>query len=175
MNQKYFYISIFLIFALFLSGCNSVIVGNPEIDIESETKRVEDAVHDFWSFIDAQDENNAAWACAPGYDYGSVIRPATKQFVEPYFEQLDYIKNVCGTTKVIVDIYAYIRDISFIWDESGDPRAIIDIQVNRTIMNCGVLNNTIARFGTMELIYCDIEPYWEDGWYVENVDIDLWN
>ncbi|MDD3656967.1 MAG: hypothetical protein PHI72_09465 [Atribacterota bacterium] len=173
MNKKIFYFSILFIFALFLSGCDSIIVDNTEIDIELETKRVEDAVHNFWSFIDSQDEYHAAWACSPGFDYGFVIYPATKQFVDPYFEQLDYIKHVCGTTKVIVDIYAYIRDISFIWDESGNLRAIIDIQVNRTIMNCGILNNTIARFGTMELTYCDIEPYWEDGWYVDNVDIDL--
>jgi len=134
-------------------------------------KRIEDAVHDFWSSIDSQDRCASAWACAPDNDLGN---PARDGFVEPYFASLEYFKEICNASK-IVDIYAYIRDISFKWDESGNHRAIIDIQVNRTIMNCGVLNNTIARFGTMELIYCDIEPYWEDGWYVENVDIDLWN
>jgi hypothetical protein len=172
LNKQLFYLSIFLVFILFLSGCNSIIVGNTGIDVELETKRVEDAVLDFWEAINNQDEYSAAWACAPGHDYGFVIRPATKQFVKPYFANLEYFKEICNASK-IVDIYAYIRDISFKWDELGNPRAIVDIQVNRTIMNCGVLNNTIPRFGTMELIYCDIEPYWEDGWYVDKVDIEI--
>ncbi|MDD3656964.1 MAG: hypothetical protein PHI72_09450 [Atribacterota bacterium] len=47
MNKKILYFSIFLLFALFLSGCDSIIVSNTEIDIELETKRVEDAVDSF--------------------------------------------------------------------------------------------------------------------------------
>jgi hypothetical protein len=174
LKKKIFYFSIFLLFALFLSGCDSIIVSNTEIDIELETKRVEDAVLDFWEALNNQDEYSASWACVPGHDYGFKRLPETEQFVKPYFASLEYFKEICNASK-IVDIYAYIRDISFKWDKSGNPRAIIDIQVNRTIMNCGYLNSTKAEFGTMELIYCDIEPYWEDGWYVENVDIDLWN
>jgi hypothetical protein len=61
LKKKIFYFSIFLLFALFLSGCDSIIVGNTEIDIELETKRVEDAVLDFWEAINNQDEYSAAW------------------------------------------------------------------------------------------------------------------
>jgi hypothetical protein len=131
---------------LFLSGCNSIIVDNTEIDIELETKRVEDAVHNFWSCIDSQDRCTSAWACAPDNALGN---PARDEFVEPYFDSIDLLKQICPN--VVIDVYAYIRDISFIWDESGDPRVIVDIQVNRIVMGCGDLNSTKARFGTMEL------------------------
>ena len=87
MNQKSFYLSIFLIFVLFLSGCDSIIVGNTEIDIELETRRVEDVVKGFWKAIDEQDGWRAYWYCSEnGY----------KQFVEPYCEKLfcldDYVQ-----------------------------------------------------------------------------------
>ena len=167
MNQKYFYISIFLIFAMFLSGCDSIIVGNPEIDVELETKRVKDALLDFWSFIDSQDRCASAWACAPDNALGN---PARDEFVEPYFDSIDLLKQICPN--VVIDVYAYIRDISFVWDEEGDPRAIVDIQVNRIVMGCGDLNSTKAEFGTMELTYCYV-GYYDEGWYIDKVDIDL--
>jgi hypothetical protein len=161
MNQKKFYLFIFLIFALFLSGCNSVIVGNPEIDIELETKRVIDVVHDFWSFINAQDYYNSAWCCTPEGAYN---------FVEPYFDSIDLLKQICPN--VVIDVYAYIRDISFILDESGNTRALVDIQVNRIFIDCD-LDSQPPQFGTMELTYCFVGLPYDEGWYIDKLDKNL--
>jgi len=163
LKKKIFYFSIFLLFALFLSGCESIIVGNTEIDIELETKRVEDVVHGFWKAINDQDGWKAYWYCSEnGY----------KQFVEPYFDDVIALKQVCPN--VIIDVYSYIQDaqdISFKWDKLGTPRAIVDVQVNRTIMNCGDLDTTKPEFGSMELSYYGgAADVW---WIVDKVDIDF--
>ena len=160
MNQKKFYLFIFLIFALFLSGCDSIIVDNTEIDIELETRRVEDVVKGFWKAIDEQDGWRAYWYCSEnGY----------KQFTEPYFNDVIVLKQLCPN--LIIDIYSVINNISFEWDKLGTPRAVVDIQVNRTVMNCGVLNSTKAEFGTMELSYYGgAADVW---WIVDKVDIDF--
>jgi hypothetical protein len=162
LNKQLFYLSIFLVFILFLSGCNSIIVGNTEIDIELETKRVKDVVDGFWEAIDAQDGWKAYWYCSEnGY----------KQFVEPYGENIILLKQLCPN--VIIDVYSVINanDICFEWDKLGNPRAIAEVQVNRTIMNCGDLDSTKAEFGTMELSYYGgAADVW---WIVDKVDIDL--
>jgi hypothetical protein len=160
MNQKNFYLSIFLIFVLFLSGCDSIIINNTEIDIELETKRVEDVVDGFWAAINAQDGWRAYWYSSEnGYN----------QFVEPYFDNLIVLKQICPN--LIIDIYSVINDISFEWDKLGNPRAIVDVQVNRTVMGCGANNSTKAEFGTMELSYYGgAADVW---WIVDKVDIDL--
>ena len=160
MNQKSFYLSIFLIFVLLLSGCDSIIVGNTEIDIELETRRVEDVVKGFWKAIDEQDGWRAYWYCSEnGY----------KQFTEPYFNDVIVLKQLFPN--LIIDIYSVINDISFEWDKLGNPRAVVDIQVSRTVMNCGVLKSAKAEFGTMELSYYGgAADVW---WIVDKVDIDL--
>jgi len=160
LKKKIFYFSVFLLFALFLSGCDSIIVGNTEIDIELETRRVEDVVHGFWEAIDAQDGWKAYWYCSEnGY----------KQFVEPYGENIILLRQLCPN--IIIDVYSVINDISFKWDKLGNPRAIVDVQVNRIVMGCGDLDNTKAEFGTMELSYYGgAADVW---WIVDKVDIDL--
>jgi hypothetical protein len=143
-----------------LSGCDSIIVGNTEIDIELETKRVEDVVDGFWAAINTQDGWKAYWYCSDnGY----------KQFVEPYFDNLIVLKQLCPN--LIIDIYSVINDISFEWDKLGNPRATVDVQVNKTVMGCGDLNSTKAEFGTMELSYYGgAADVW---WIVDKVDIDF--
>jgi hypothetical protein len=79
------------------------------------------------------------------------------------------LKKICPN--LIIDIYSVVNDKSFEWDKLGNPRAVVDIQVSRTVMNCGVLNSAKAEFGTMELSYYGgAADVW---WIVDKVDIDF--
>ena len=79
------------------------------------------------------------------------------------------LKQLCPN--LIIDIYSVINDISFKWDKLGNPRAIVDVQVNRTVMNCGDNNSTKAEFGTMELSYNGgADDVW---WLIDGVWIDF--
>ena len=161
MNKKIFYFSIFLLFALFLFGCDSIIVDNTEIDVEVETRRVKDVVDGFWEAI-----NDLDASMANSYCNGFVV---WRQFTQPYFESVGILEQFCPN--LTISLYWVINDISFRWDQLGHPRAIVNIQVNKTVMGCSDHDGTKVGFGTMELSYNGgADDVW---WLIDGVWIDF--
>ena len=144
MKKKIFYFSIFLLFALFLSGCCPDTIGI------TEKEKVENVIGGFWSAIDQED-----WFTAGLYCHGNAV----DTFVDPYRQAYEAtLAAYCSD--LIVDVYYDIINISF----PDVYTAVADIQVNTWTSGCGHSNER-DQFGTMEI------RLYLGKWLVYSVDL----
>ncbi len=150
MNKKLFYIIVFLISVLFLSGCCCSSISTSD----TELIRVREIIDGFWSAI-----NNENWTYASAY----CLYDPWDKFVRPYQDDLQVLRAICPDA--IVSVYAYVSDISFIDAYTAEAK----IQVNTIVLGCGPSNETRVQFGTMKLRHFQYSGF--NDWLIMSIDL----
>jgi len=130
MNKNFFYISIFLVFVLLLSGCSSV-APTPI----SEENLVKGVVYEYFLALSNNNWNKAKSYCVYGSDayYG----------VEQMKNLFDTAHGMCSTVKFTFT--TSISDVSI-----NGNYAQVDATINMLITGCGDYASD-SKYGTIDL------------------------